>query len=467
MNEFFYKIDPRVRSVLPLALFFAYVLAFVFEGPAFYSMAEYYGADPIGFVMVAVTGEFLGLLGGGLFVKSARMAKLVMLSGMAVCLCATCVFFFPPSGLWTAAMAVCAVASGTVNSAWGYFLKIFTPSGQRIKSSADVLIYSNLLMILVNFVTIHFSPFIGLASALALIVAAMTFTVALPLEEVEQKTADAPAVSVTAPLAVLVVFVVVITINSGLMYQMIVPAYAHLTSLTSWYWAVPYIVAIFVMRNLSAAAKRSRALYLGMGMIMGAFILFIMLDRDTVGYIAVDTLMLGACGIFDLFWWSILGEMLDSNDRPARIFGIGISANVFGILIGNLIALSMDAMALPVTSVTIVALTVVCVTSMLLPPLNHRLSALLKNHAYLTAFSAMPQAEQRELMCSAPPVEPLTPREQDVLMQVLRGKTNKAIAEDLCIGENTIKTHLRNIYGKYQVNSRTQLISMLLKTPER
>lgn len=466
------RISLRVRSVLSLVLFFAYVLAFVFEGPAFYCMMEHYGVDPVRFVMLAVAGEFVGLLSGGLFVKNGRAAKWVMLLGMAVCFAFTCVFFFPPSGLWMAAMAVCAVVSGWVNTAWGYFLKTCTPSGHRIKSCADVLIYSNLLMILVNVVTINFSAFAGLGTALALIAAAMVCTATLPTEPVTalkeatnaQSLPNKPPVSIVAPLIVLVAFVVTITINSGLMYQMIVPAFAHLTKLTSWYWAVPYIAALFVMRNLPARVPRARALYLGMAMIMVAFVFFVLLDRGAVSYLVVDTLMLGACGIFDLFWWSILGEMLDLSDRPALVFGIGISANVFGILLGNLIALTMGALSLPVSSVTIVALSVVCVTLMLLPLLNHRLAVLLNSHTYLSAFSALPAKKQQALVHAAPPLEALTPREQEVLVPALSGKSNKAIAEELSVSENTVKTHLRNIYAKYQVSSRSELISMLLKT---
>jgi DNA-binding CsgD family transcriptional regulator len=463
-----YKINMRVRSVLPIVLFAAYTLAFLFEGSAFYSITEYYGANPVGLVMTAVTSWFFGLLFGGLFVKNARTAKRVMLFGMAVCLCFTGVFFFPPSVLWLIAIAVCAVLAGTVLAAWGYFLKIYTPAGQRIKSVADVLIYSNILMILVNLVAIHLSPFIGIGSALLLIAAAIIATAALPAEQ-ESAAADhapeKPTVSVTAPLVALVVFVTVITINAGLMYQIVVPAYNHLTNLTSWYWAVPYITALIIMRNISTG--RPRALYIGMGMIAAAFIFFNALNKDAGGYLVVDTLMLGACGIFDLFWWSILGEMLDTGKNPARVFGIGLAANVFGILLGKILALSMEAMGLPVYNTTIVALTVAVITLMLLPPLNIRLSALLKTHAYLTVFSAMPHTEQRELVATPPVIETLSSREQEVLVLLLNGKTNKAIAAELFVSENTVKTNLQSIYGKYHVNSRLELASMLLKTPEQ
>jgi DNA-binding CsgD family transcriptional regulator len=55
--------------------------------------------------------------------------------------------------------------------------------------------------------------------------------------------------------------------------------------------------------------------------------------------------------------------------------------------------------------------------------------------------------------------EMLTSREIDVLMQVERGLQNKEIAEKLFISVNTVKRHLDNMYGKFNVSSRTQLIS--------
>jgi len=44
--------------------------------------------------------------------------------------------------------------------------------------------------------------------------------------------------------------------------------------------------------------------------------------------------------------------------------------------------------------------------------------------------------------------EPLTPRERLVLVQLSTGRSNGEIAEDLRISVNTVKFHLRNVYGK-------------------
>ena len=50
----------------------------------------------------------------------------------------------------------------------------------------------------------------------------------------------------------------------------------------------------------------------------------------------------------------------------------------------------------------------------------------------------------------------LTPREIEVLEQVVEGVTNKEIAEALVITENTVKIHLRNILEKLHVQNRIQ-----------
>lgn len=56
------------------------------------------------------------------------------------------------------------------------------------------------------------------------------------------------------------------------------------------------------------------------------------------------------------------------------------------------------------------------------------------------------------------PQNPLSKREQDVVHLLLQGKSNKLIAHALGITERTVEFHLKNIYAKYQVNSRMELV---------
>ena len=55
----------------------------------------------------------------------------------------------------------------------------------------------------------------------------------------------------------------------------------------------------------------------------------------------------------------------------------------------------------------------------------------------------------------------LTSREQEVVDQLLAGKSNKLIAAALHISVRTVEFHLKNIYEKHQVSSRTELILKL------
>jgi DNA-binding NarL/FixJ family response regulator len=52
----------------------------------------------------------------------------------------------------------------------------------------------------------------------------------------------------------------------------------------------------------------------------------------------------------------------------------------------------------------------------------------------------------------------LTERELKVLDLLSRGKSNREIAEILCLSERTVENHARNIYSKLHVHDRTQAI---------
>jgi two-component system, NarL family, nitrate/nitrite response regulator NarL len=52
----------------------------------------------------------------------------------------------------------------------------------------------------------------------------------------------------------------------------------------------------------------------------------------------------------------------------------------------------------------------------------------------------------------------LTPREIEIVRMVAQGLRNRAIAERLSISEGTVKVHLHNIYEKFAVDGRLELL---------
>jgi DNA-binding CsgD family transcriptional regulator/N-acetylneuraminic acid mutarotase len=59
--------------------------------------------------------------------------------------------------------------------------------------------------------------------------------------------------------------------------------------------------------------------------------------------------------------------------------------------------------------------------------------------------------------------EPLSDRELEVLHRLAAGESNKAIADGLSISPLTVKTHLRNIYTKLGVSTRTEAMTVALQ----
>jgi DNA-binding CsgD family transcriptional regulator len=55
----------------------------------------------------------------------------------------------------------------------------------------------------------------------------------------------------------------------------------------------------------------------------------------------------------------------------------------------------------------------------------------------------------------------LSNREREVVKLLLQGKSNKLIASSLGISDRTVEFHLKNIYAKFQVSSRVELILTL------
>jgi DNA-binding CsgD family transcriptional regulator len=457
----------RSLSILVFSLFFSWLLAFPFEGQVLYAIINTYEIDAYALTFGSIAAHFIGLSTCGFFIKTMKAAKGLMLLSIVICIIGTAIFFFPPSILWQISLLLIALLSGACVAAWGFYFVKYTPSNERIKTAADVLIYSNILMIIMNVAAILLSPRLGLALSILMLGLAYYFQLKLPgevQENIRNHTVKInKTVSPLKPLAFLCLFIVVITINSGLMYQVVNPAFSHLEWLVSWYWAVPYIVALYIMRNLSGKTNRNYILYVAIAMMGLSFIGFMMFDRSAASYLFINTLMLGACGVYDLFWWSILGEMLDFHDNPARILGIGLSANVLGVLIGGMLGSAITESDTQGINSSILALVVILIILVILPLLHKRLSTLLKNHVFLTALYEMAPAEQKVAIESFTAIDLLTARESEITALLLKGRTYKMIANELYLSENTVKTHIKNIYSKFNIKSKVELVNLMMQ----
>lgn len=68
-------------------------------------------------------------------------------------------------------------------------------------------------------------------------------------------------------------------------------------------------------------------------------------------------------------------------------------------------------------------------------------------------------------MATRLPVDGLTNTEQRIATLIAQGLTNREIASAMFITGNTVQTHVRHIFQKLGVRSRTELAAQLLSSP--
>lgn len=76
---------------------------------------------------------------------------------------------------------------------------------------------------------------------------------------------------------------------------------------------------------------------------------------------------------------------------------------------------------------------------------------------------SIPVAVRESLDDEELPLEPLTPRERDVLALVAEGRSNKAIAEALGISDQTVKFHVASITSKLGAANRTEAVRLAVR----
>jgi LuxR family maltose regulon positive regulatory protein len=87
--------------------------------------------------------------------------------------------------------------------------------------------------------------------------------------------------------------------------------------------------------------------------------------------------------------------------------------------------------------------------------LLHLLAAEQPGNAFLAAVVAAFEQANRPPSWLA---DSLTQRELEILGLIAAGLTNKAIEERLVVSRNTVRTHIKNLYSKLSVSSRTQAV---------
>ncbi|MBR2836677.1 MAG: hypothetical protein IKE43_13335 [Coriobacteriales bacterium] len=197
-------------------------------------------------------------------------------------------------------------------------------------------------------------------------------------------------------------------------------------------------------------------------------LLSMFLGNSTVGIVVSCAIMIVGYTTFDIVTWTILGEISFATRRSAtRYFGPGRFIVHISIVVGYLatMVISMNAQDPRVVegfAITIGYLLVIAV--MLLLDENSALWKLIKLRATgVNPADAVDETVDARRAKAVRLVETygLTKRESEILDLLIAGRSRSRIAEILVISENTVGTHIQQLYKKLNVHSLQELLDML------
>ena len=124
-REAFWGVNNRRASIIIISLLGAWIVCFPYEGQALYTLAKNYGIESSGLINISLVMQVVGLIMGGIFLKTIKAARKTIIYAIPICILCTITFFFPSYALWMVTLTICSVIAGICIASFGYFIKNF------------------------------------------------------------------------------------------------------------------------------------------------------------------------------------------------------------------------------------------------------------------------------------------------------------------------------------------------------
>lgn len=457
----------RLYIMINMVIVFGWLLSFPYHGPVLEAMIKRSGNTDIKASMITVFFVFVGLFLGSFISKDIVSAKKIIILCTGITLVLSLLIPFFSIEIWILIVPIEALLAGIVIPVHGRLIKAFIKNEFRHRTIADLLIGGNVILIIAHILANNMKPIISYYFIECLLIGG--FIAAFKIDVRGEVTGRAADVTHAADMTktdsviknywMLLVFIFVISINSGLMFSVIFPYFAKLELLVSLYTNIPYILTIYF---ISRFIKRNKyyLLYIGLTSWGMTFILFPLLGLSAWSFLVIYTFMLMAAGIFDMFWASIMVDNFEHVNNPSSLYGLGLSMNVFGVWVGSLFGSYMVSTEIETYMISLIGLFIVMLLMVIILPLNNYLGNQLDYNDFVVKLNHVHNKNVNDYYEEVKKL--LTKREFEVFTLLISGKTDTLISEALFISMHTIKTHNRSIYKKLNVANRVELIEKII-----
>lgn len=467
----------NLSIILSLALYFGWLLSFPFYGPVLSVAApslEYMGYSmPFIFIFFhAITYLLAGLL-----LKNVNIWKMLMFLSLGITIFTVAALPFSPFSIWPWAMALLGICAAVYTIGWAYPYAMYVSLGGRLKLMASVIIGANIVFIIFNILSARISPSLLLILSGIPLIFALLPLINFPAHIEQNISLSAPAAKrplLSDPLLPIVcLFVFGLYLCSGFMYNIILPSISAASPMLINYKHLPYVAFLLIIRHFGEKLQRYFLIYMGISLLGLAFVSFALNYQGMAGIFLTTVLFQAAFAGLDLYIWTTLGDLAFIYGAPFKIFGFVLAAMLSSILAGELITLGFLKLGEhPRMFTALFAAAAIFLTYTVIPWLNELLQKDLyrffssdKKSAEAVRYdedaameSGMGQGPFDLAVKLLHPGQKLTPREIEIVALLLKGLTNTEIAAQLFISENTLKTHLRNIYPKFGVLQKRELL---------
>jgi DNA-binding CsgD family transcriptional regulator/MFS family permease len=448
--------------VWSLAFFFGWVLAFPYFGSVLTAVAPAEHQDQATLVTIFLLFHALGYLAGPFLLRDQMLWKKIMFRALLAMLIVNTALWFSPGELWLPGMALLGFVSSFYVLGWSYPISTYDDPKGITKVFIHLIIRANLITIVLISLSTVLTPAMVKIFIIAPLLAALWLlkrasTKMLKRQSYHEETKKPfPAVFTL----ILCLFIAGMFLNTGFMFVVIHFSYPIMEPyplFLTYYKYIPYLLLYLAVLRFHERIQRSYLIYTGVSLLGLSFISFALLENTVGGYFLTITASEVAFALINIFIWTLLGELSYLYGYPFRFFGFGLFANIAstftGGMIGSYLLVHGDS---PRIFTAMFAATAVFLTYITIPWLNDQLMK--ESQVLKTQLPAVDEKLLEMLSREAA----LTPKETEIIALLLEGFSNQKVAGQIFISENTLKTHLRNIYRKFGVRKKSELLSQVV-----
>ncbi|MFO8192568.1 MAG: LuxR C-terminal-related transcriptional regulator [Bacillota bacterium] len=444
--------------VWSMGLYFGWILSFPYFGYVLRALSISTGVDPNSLALVFLIFHALGFFCGAIFLKDTNRWKGLMFFSLVAVLLISIIKLFVSPLLWMPLMAISGFFSPFYILGWSCLIATY-PSHQKPRLILTFVIIANLITILLIYLSCALNLQALLIAKIAPLIIALLllFFYSPPVKAAIEKKSKPDQPPTALYIIVMVAFITLLNLTLGLAFSVIFDSYSVMSGhdfVLRYFKYIPYILIYLVIIFFRVTVDKRMAYYSVSLMGLALILLIVMGDSITGFYFTITAVQIGQA-LYSIFIWVLLGDLSTRYATPFRYFGFGLFAILLGSFLGGAYGDYLlkfgDSPALFTALASIAAL----FAALLVTPW------LVEKSATEPMVDDKLLTNDQEYLDHLYSAAGLTPREIDVVEILMKGSDNQSMAATLGISSNTLKTHLRKIYGKYGVNKKSELLALI------